>query len=219
MYDITKDYNREFPGEGPFFTDYLQNIINDGLEYGLNYVDWHADIYPNLYAHKDTLVDRFNREYAFREIGQETVNRWHHFLQCRFDEVADHFNHMYKVFEENNVDELGTGYSYQETLNQTKTGSVASTNKNSSDSKFADTPGSTSSTINNPTSQNIDESEQTGSTNTTDSNDYQKTIKRTDHQEHMIEELNKLTDNYKSIDNEFIQSFENMFMGIEEVVW
>ncbi len=214
MYDLLKDYNLPMKGEGPFFTDYLYNLLEAGFNIGLQNVEWHDSDYPYLSAHKAKLIERFNNEYAFREIGQETTTRFQHFMQARFDEVADHFNHMYKVFETNNVDELGTGYGYTENFEQDKEGTSSGESTDTNKSEFEDTPVNTTGGINNPTNRTEDKGSNTNSSNYNDKNKYNKTIKRTEHNEHMIDELNALSDKYKSIDNDFIKAFDNMFIGI-----
>ena len=214
MYDITEDYGLPHPGEGPFYTDYLRNVVEELPNTSLGAVNWNENLYPHLAAHKDRLVDRFNREYAFREIGQETVTRWMHFLQCRFDEVAEHYDHMYKIYEENNIDELGTGYSYTEHMGQNKTNHSTGSGSSSADSKYSDTPNGANGAINNPTTQNVDTGSSTSTVDGSDTNEYNKEIKRIDHEEHMVDELNALVDKYVSTDNEFIAEFENMFIGV-----
>lgn len=214
MYDIIRDYNRPNPGEGPFFTEYLSDLQIYDATAGLASCEWNDTLYPNLAKHKERLIDRFNREYAFREIGQETVKRWQHVLQCRLDEVAEHYDHMYKVYENNSVDELGTGYTTTDEFQRDTQSSMDSTNERNADSKYKDTPSNTSSTLNNPTEQTIDDSTDTyTSTGTGKQTDSRTTTKKV-HDDTMIRELNYLTANYVSTDNEFIKAFENMFIGI-----
>lgn len=210
--DINPD--NPVPGEGPFYTDYLQNIIDYYGEdkVSLGAIDFSS--FSSLAKRKPELVKKFNHIYAFREIGQETTERWQHFLQSRFYEVAEHFDHMYNVFDEYEVDTLGTGYDYTEKRTIDKVLHSTSTGNTTGDSKYADTPSSGSSTINNPTNQTVDTGTTSATGDGTESNTQDVVIKRTNHDDHMIDELNNLVDKYKSTDNEFIKAFENCFIGI-----
>lgn len=213
MYDILTDYKVPAKGEGPFFTDYLFKLQIDRPDAGLKSCEWSTD-YTELNKHKDKLIARFNKEYALREIGAETEYRWQMILQNRLDEVSEHYDHMYKVFAENNVDELGTGYTTTDEFTRETESSMDSTNERQADSKYKDTPSNNASTLNNPTEQTVDDSNETySSTGTGKQTDSRTTTKKL-HDDTMIRELNYLVDNYKSIDNEFIKEFENCFIGI-----
>lgn len=214
MYDIITDYNEPMEGESPFFTDFLYSAQEKFPTLGLTSVDWDETTYTYLANHKAKLIDRFNKEYAFRELGQETYYRWQIVLQSRFDEVADHYNHMYKVFETNDVDTLGTGYRITDTFKRTTEDSLNTSDNRTANSKFKDTPGSSSSVLNNPTTENQDTSTDTYTSNGNGEQNDKRETDKTIHNDTMIDELNRLADRYKSIDNEFIKAFENMFIGI-----
>lgn len=241
-YNIFEDYDTAMLGEGPFYTDFLADVQKEYPTLGLASCDWNESVYTELAKHKERLITRFNREFAWRELGQESYTRWEHFLQCRLDEVADHFNHMYKVFNDNDVDQLGITTDVKENLDRKTTSDsdtkdvlarkmTSSMDTNSSrdaDSKFKDTPGSSSSTLNNPTNQTVDSSKDTYHSDGGDTQDDDrhtifdndgtqvdvKTVNTVTQDETKIKELNYLADYYKSVDNEFIHSFDNMFMGI-----
>lgn len=266
-YDVTKDYENPMNGEGPFYTDYWKNIKElYGDKYGLETVEWKESTWAYLAKHKDTLINRFNATYAYMEIGQETEERFQHFLQVRFDEVAMKYNHLYQIYEENNVDKLGTGYTDTENYDNAKTNERAQTASNSStsntdisdtqsgnrnltqestsntdtDTKYKDTPTGNSTALNNPTNQTIEDGnskyngsdvensssegttnrKDTASTNGTSSENgsetekYTRTLIHDVHNEHMIDEINNLGEKFRIIDNEFIDEFENLFIGI-----
>ena len=214
MYDITEDYDYPYPGEGPFFTNYLYLAQEDNPTLGLVSVDWSETDYPYLFKHKERLTTRFNREYAFRELGQETETRWQTILQSRFDEIADHFNHMYKIFETNDVDKLGTGYKISDVFERKTTDALNTSDNRSVDSKYKDTPSSSTSTLNNPTSQNVDTTTDTYASNGDGTQNDKRDTEKTNYDTPMVDQLNHLAQNYTSVDNEFIKSFENMFMGV-----
>ncbi|MFT0899724.1 hypothetical protein [Candidatus Methanoprimaticola sp. MG2] len=213
MYNIFTDYKTPSNGEGPFFTDYLFKLQIDRPDAGLKSCEWNTK-YTNLNTHKDELITRFNKEYALREIGAETEHRWQMILQNRLDEVSEHYDHMYKVFAENNVDELGTGYTTTDEFQRDTESSMDSTNERNADSKYKDTPSNSTSTINNPTEQTVNNSDETYSSTGTGKQTDKRTTTKKLHDDVMVRELNYLVDNYKSIDNEFIKEFENCFIGI-----
>lgn len=213
MYNIFEDYDRPAPGEGPFYTLFLRDILNGPeAEYcGLDKCDWHETTYTHIATHKERLIERFNNTYLLRELGQETPSRWQHFLQMRLDEVIEFYDHAYKVFEENNVDELGTGYTETEEYNRSSNSTGKETTHSTSNQKYKDTP--INGTINNPTTEqdDTDDGETDSNVDTTDNWDRTKTKK--EHNDELITEVNRLVDRYRSIDNEFVESFNNMFMG------
>lgn len=214
MYDIITDYDYPMEGETPLFTDFLYLAQEKNPTLGLVSVDWDEATYTYLAKHKEKLIARFNKEYAFRELGQETELRWQTLLQSRFDEVAEHYNHMYKVFEVNDVDALGTGYKITDTFKRTTKDSLNTSDNRTSNSKFKDTPSSSTSVLNNPTTENQDTATDTYASNGDGEQNDKRETDKTIHNDVMIDELNRLADRYKSVDNEFIKAFENMFIGI-----
>lgn len=212
MYDILTDYKDPRPGEGPFFTEYLYQLLEDDENAGLSSCDWDETKYPYLCEHKDILIARFKEKYMFREIGQETPVRWQLFVNARFNEVAEKYNHSYKVFKENNVDEIGTGYTMTEELDRTNTSKMDSTNNFSTTEKYKDTP--ISGSIGNPTSETTQDSDTTYGSSGTDTQKDSKTTTKTQHDDVRMKELNYLSDYYKTINNEFLKEFENQFMGL-----
>ena len=125
IYNLWCDYNRPMKGEGPFFTDYWANVQSASYPYvGLEYANWDSDRYPYLCEREEILLKRFNERFAYREIGQETAVRFQHFLSMRFDEIAENINHMYSLYANNDVDNIGVGYTDTDTYTgQTKGGS------------------------------------------------------------------------------------------------
>lgn len=212
-YDIFTDYRHPMPGEGPFFTDYLWKA-KESMNIGLEYIDWKEAKYTYLYPHKDDIIEQFNLFYKYRELGAETESRFQGYLQNVFNTVADKYNHAYKVTEENDVDKLGTGYSYLETRKRLLEATGNTSTEESTDNKYKDTPSSSTSTLNNPTNQNL--TDRNGSTDATTNENEEHTISRdnTKHDKEMIVELSELIDRYRQLDVEFVREFENCFMGI-----
>lgn len=213
MYNIFEDYDRPAPGEGPFYTLFLRDILNGPeAEYcGLDKCDWHETTYTHIATHKERLIERFNNTYLLRELGQETPSRWQHFLQMRLDEVIEFYDHAYKVYEENEIDQLGTGYTENEEYDRNSTSEGSENTESTSNQKFKDTP--ISGTVNNPTSEQDDTDSSSTDSNVNSTDHWERTKQKTEHNDEMITEINRLANAYRSIDNEFIESFDNMFMG------
>jgi len=215
LYDILTDYDKPYPGEGPFYTEYLMNVRKNDPTAGLDRCDWDATKYPNLVEHKDVLIGKFNEQYAFREIGQETVLRWQLFVIARFNEVAEKYEHMYKIFKEHDVDTLGTGYTLTDTLDRQMTSKMDSTDKFEGNGEFKDTP--IEGTINNPTSKQTDNNLTTYGSSGNDTQNDTRVTKKEQHDDTLIKELNYLADQYRVINNEFVNEFDNQFIQIFRV--
>lgn len=213
MYNIFEDYDRPAPGEGPFYTLFLRDILNGPeAEYcGLDKCDWHETTYTHIATHKERLIERFNNTYLLRELGQETPSRWQHFLQMRLDEVIEFYDHAYKVYEENDIDQLGTGYTENEEYDRNSTSEGSETTESTSNQQFKDTP--ISGTVNNPTTEQDDTDNSNTDSNVSSTDHWERNKQKTEHNDEMITEVNRLANAYRSIDNEFIESFNNMFMG------
>ena len=204
--------------EQPFFTDTLEHLQSEDPTIGINGINWYSAMYPYLYRHKDRLVYRFNQEYHFREIGSETVSRWMWQLQNRFDEIAERFNHAYKMYEDEAIDLLGVGFVREIWTDSTGAGSASSTTSTTTDSKFRDTPTDSDSTINNPTTQDINTSEQSGESSSENSGSSHSKEKYDYNDEHRLTEINQVVDGFKSLDQDFINQFNQMFMGLLTII-
>ena len=212
-YDIMTDYKLPADGEGPFYTDYLWKAQQD-REVGLEYINWRNDRYTYIIPHKDDIIQLFNEVFKYRELGSETESRFQDMLQQRYDEIADRYNHAYKVTEENDVDKLGTGYTYTEIRDRTINTTGNSTATETRDSKYKDTPSSSASTINNPTNENIDDRESQSNANTNEILSDKINRDNTKHDKEMIVELSELIDRYRQIDVEFVYDFGRCFIGL-----
>lgn len=213
-YNIMKQYDYPHPGEGPFYTDYYGHFKEDNPLYGLENLDWRESRFTYLAEHKSDIITLFNEVYQYREVGSETPLRFQNNLQMRFDVIADRYNHAYKVIEENDVDKLGTGYTYKEIRDRTINTTGNSTATETRDSKYKDTPSSSASTINNPTNENIDDRESESTANTNEVLADSITRDNTKHDKEMIVELSELIDRYRQIDVEFVYDFSSCFIGL-----
>lgn len=198
------------------YTEYLSVLRQEDPTVGINGISWYDTMYPNLSAHKSRLIDRFNTHYQLREISRPDVNQWMLLLQDRFDEVADRYNHAYKLYDDdaNLIDDLGIGYIREIWYNNSGTGSSTSQNTGSGSSKFRDTPTSSNATINNPTSENVDSSSSNGSSSSVRNGQGYSKEEYDYNDEHKMNEINDLINKYKQLDEEFIGEFNQMFIGV-----
>lgn len=94
---------------------------------------------------KERLETLIIDHYRFRQIGQETVARWHHYLKTRMNEIMPYYAQLYE-FEAKwrNIDDPLESYNLVETFRQdiTGNGTVNGSHNNTAEntSKFSDTP-------------------------------------------------------------------------------
>ena len=212
-YNIIEDYKLPAPGEGPFYTDYLWSA-QEKRDVGLEYIDWKETKFTYLADHKDDIIELFNTNFKYRELGAETEMRFQDMLQSRFNEVADKFNHAYKVTEENDVDKLGTGYTFHEERTRHYEDSAESSGTENVDNKFKDTPSNNQSTLNNPTNQTLDNTQTSGNGSSTEDEDVTVNQEKIQHDKEMVVELSELIDKYRQLDIEFVKQFEPCFIGL-----
>ena len=220
MYDVNYDYDRPMRGEQPFFTDILSDLQTDDSDIGLMSIDWQTSSYPHLAVHKTDIIQVFNTHYAFREIGSETVMRWHMQLQDRFNQIAPKFDHAFELYDDDEIklNNLGLGYVKSITYANRSNGSSSGSSNSTGNSKFKDTPTSGTSTINNPTSEQIDTGSGTASNNSNSNGSGESTEKYDYHDEHVMQEVNRLIDDYKSLVNDFVKEFNQNFIGIISIL-
>lgn len=211
-YDVTKDYPYPYPGEGPFYTDYFKHARTERDDIGIDKCNW-KETNTYLVAHKDEIVERFNAYYDYREIGQETYIRFQNFLNRRFNELQDNYNHAFEMYETNDINDLGIGY--EETENHTRDfnrNDTSNVNENSTN-KFKDTPTSVAG-INNPTTESEDTAESEGTGSRTE-NETKSTIhKKIQHDEHTLTEVNTNINVYRDLINDFVRAFEPCFIQL-----
>lgn len=212
-YNIIEDYKFPAPGEGPFYTDYLWSA-QEKRDVGLEYIDWKETKFTYLAPHKDDIIELFNINFKYRELGAETEMRFQDMLQVRFNEVADKYNHAYKVTAENDVDKLGTGYTFEEKRTRHYEDSAESSGTENVDNKFKDTPSNNQSTLNNPTNQTLDNTQTSGNGSSTEDEDVTVNQEKTQHDKEMVVELSELIDRYRQLDIEFVKQFEPCFIGL-----
>lgn len=92
---------------------------------------------------KATLEQKIIDHYYFRQIGQETVGRFKHYLRARMREIMPYFVQVYEFDAKfRNIDDPLESYNLVETFTQSVQGSGRVSGRNSSENttKFSDTP-------------------------------------------------------------------------------
>lgn len=129
--------------------------LGDIVTSGVNLWDFDYPVPRSIveYNGKTCTVD-FDRErlqqkivdhYRFRQIGQETVGRFKHYLKTRMCEIMPYYVQVYEFDAKfRNIDDPLESYNLVETFNQVSSGSGRVTGQNSSENSgtsiFSDTP-------------------------------------------------------------------------------
>ncbi len=85
-----------------YITERLCDIWKLYPNAGLSSVRWTEDC-PNLFENKDMLIDLFETKFAFREIGNETVDVWQWYINRKFDEIKLKYEKMFAFEKENDI--------------------------------------------------------------------------------------------------------------------
>lgn len=125
---------------------------------------------------KGVLEQKIIDHYYFRQIGQETVGRFKHYLRARMNEIMPYFVQLYEFDAKfRNIDDPLESYNLVETFKQDVSGTGKYTGGSISDSfsKFSDTPQGeitnidvymTQATVNSDSNDTSSNSESSGST-------------------------------------------------------
>lgn len=189
------------PGEGPFFTEYLADIqasftpvVDDSTTPPTITYRSESDFglerltWPasgHVLAHKTALVSRFNERYAWREIGAETRIRFLHNLQVKFNGMLFHYEHRFGLYDDNALKLK----EYSEIIDR-ETGST---------DKYLDTPG-----------RNVT----IGDNYLTNVREITGTDKITDPKGTAVEAMNRLMDELRDLEEEFIDEFDECFISL-----
>lgn len=198
------------------WTEYLYKIQETTPSIGLSGLNWYSDTYLTLFQHRTRLIERFNLTYALREVGREDLNQWMTLLQNKFNEICDKYNHAYKLYDDEaiSLDELGLGYVREYLSSSTGEGTASSASSATGDTKYRDTPTEAQSVINNPTTETLENNEVTGSSDSSHESSFEATEKVTRHDQHVMQEVNRLIEDYKQLDTSFTHEFDELFIGI-----
>ena len=189
------------PGEGPFFTEYLADIqasstpvVDDSTTPPTITYRSESDFglerltWPasgHVLAHKTALVSRFNERYAWREIGGETRERFMHILQVKFNGMLFHYEHRFGLYDDN----AAKLKEYSEIIDR-ETGST---------DKYLDTPG-----------RNVT----IGDNYLTNVREITGTDKITDPKGTVVEAMNRLMDELRDLEEEFVDEFGECFISL-----
>ena len=94
---------------------------------------------------RERLEQKIIDHYRFRQIGQETVGRFKHYLKCKMQEIMPYYVQVYEFDAKfRNIDDPLESYNLVETFTQNTSGSGKVTGTNSSQNSltsiFSDTP-------------------------------------------------------------------------------
>lgn len=94
---------------------------------------------------KDRLEQKIIDHYRFRQIGQETVGRFKHYLKAKMQEIMPYYVQLYEFDAKfRNIDDPLESYNLVETFKQETNGSGRVTGQNSTENAgtniFSDTP-------------------------------------------------------------------------------
>lgn len=189
------------PGEGPFFTEYLADIqasstpvVDESTTPPTITYRSESDFglerltWPatgHVLAHKTALVSRFNERYAWREIGGETRERFMHILQVKFNGILFHYEHRFGLYDDN----AAKLKEYSEIIDR-ETGST---------DKYLDTPG-----------RNVT----IGDNYLTNVREITGTDKITDPKGTAVEAMNRLMDELRDLEEEFVDEFGECFISL-----
>lgn len=169
---------------------------------------------PLVGARMAWLKTRFDERYAYRMLGQESMERWQVKLQSRFDEVVYKYERAYSIYDTNSTEMLADVVDGEkETLTNEIQASGQDVVSNLGETRNIDTP---------DTPLNESESYADSITKTTAGNTAtygrkdttQSTRVRTITGTSMIESINNNIDQWRDIDTEFVKEFENNFLNV-----
>lgn len=189
------------PGEGPFFTEYLADIqgsytpvVDDSTTPPTITYRSESDFglerltWPqsgHVFNHKTALISRFNEKYAWREIGAETRERFLHNLQVKLNGMLFHYEHRFALYDDN----AAKLKEYSEIIDR----------ETDSTDKYLDTPGYQV-TI--------------GDNYLTNMRQVSGTDKITDPKGTAVEAMNRLMDELRDLEEEFIDEFDECFISL-----
>lgn len=196
--------------EGPMGEYYQQ--------FGWENIEVDATKYPRLASHMADLKVMFDERYAFRMIGQETLERWQMRLQYRFDALAERIEMAYTAFDmyqDQLLADLLPGKTTKTEGSNTASGTDTTIDEGSSVSKFSDTPDNA-----------INESDEYANSVTKDTrgNTRNLTHGRKDTIDMVVTEnitgkellnqINEFVTSYTQVDEYFVSKFNNLFLGV-----
>lgn len=210
------------PGEGPFYTDYLNNLVLDYPFIGLDtvYID---PKYPTLRSLQNELSIIFFEYYRFREIGAETVKRFQYNVQRRTYEIVEQYETLFNLYKDTDLMARGrkieTDTNVTIVENKTSDSSVNTEYNTENKEVFQDTPVTPlvedltyATNITNNKNKNTGEM----STSKNDNNDITRSSDQTmtTHDKMAIEEIDTIIENYRTLKINFVKEYENCFINV-----
>lgn len=185
---------------------------------GYENVGFSALVFPAdatiLTSRKAELEQRFNERYAFRMIGQETLERWQTRLQNRLDEIARPYERAYRLLQENEtaMENLVEGYtdSRRDTNSGTKSEGTYSDNSNRSHSDTPYTSVNEELTYADSRDRTTSGGTFSDTTDMVSEGSFTRTRTGTQLQDNVFRSI----DRWRDLDTAFTSEFENLFLNV-----
>ncbi len=178
-------------------------------------------LYPNLNQHKATIVDIFNMKYNCHKIGYSIYGKFENRMKLLFREHGPRFEIAYEKYNTDKDLILKVGKVTDREYLEARQSSInqSSNEQSGNTANLYDTPKTNlPNPLNKPSQVNTNDTNTTleGNQKVDYSGDIKETVSQTD--DTYIAELNKLIDNYRNLDYEFVKIFEDLFLNIS-IMW
>lgn len=164
-------------------------------------------------ARWEELTVRFNERYAYRMLGQETLERWQHRLQNRLDEIVRPYERAYTLIRDNEtaMKELHNGHTYTETNESERSRDISVMSHN--ESRHADTP-YTAINLSDRYGDSVDRGDRTETTGEDATDSHSRESTRRDTGIYLQESVFRAIDDWRDLDTAFVSEFENLFLNV-----
>lgn len=197
----------------PWMIDYATLVVKYP-DYAFSKLSFDATDYPILAKRWEKISRRFFNKYCNRMIGLETLDLWWVKLQDRFDSISDEFERAYELYAENGeaiTEDVLEGYK---DIYSTHTGNSGADKRTlKSKTKSIDTPDSRIND-NDEYADTLNKSEGEDTTSYGKQSDTTMNNQRIITGSKLLENVNKNIYSWKDWDTEFVNQFENLFLGI-----
>lgn len=181
-----------------------------------NIPEWNK--YPNIALNKDYLVELFHLRYDCRQLGYATTRKFISRMRYLFAEWGPSFDLAYEKYlaDKDNIRKVGKVIRRDHSEDGTSSIDSTSNTNESNTSNYYDTPKtSIPNPLANPSNATTAGGVSTETANTAGKTSLTRKETETDSQDTYLIELNKIIDSMRSLDTEFIDKFEELFVCIQ----
>lgn len=216
---MVKISSKVLPGESPFYTDFLVNVLEDYPNAGINGVTVPSK-YVNIQSNFEEIKEVFNEFYKFREIGSETVERFNYNVGKVFIRIAEIYDMLFELYSVKPLTrgrQIITDTDVDITLTKEKGTTIDTRYETNNMETFQDTPvtplGEDEYATNITKRDNVNDGlmKTTGEDKDTTTRDTIQTM--TTHDKMMAEEYMTISENLRTIIIEFVSEFEGCFIN------